>query len=88
MTRAIIDAGREPLRSVKDVAGAAIILLELDDFGARKIFFKIENVGKIGAAPRINRLPIVANHTNVAILVDEKFDELILDGVGVLILVD
>ena len=53
------------LASPQNITGTAIILFELDDFGARKISLKVQDITKIGAAPRINRLPVVADHANI-----------------------
>ena len=58
------------LGSVKDVLSGAVVLFEFDNFGTWEIFFEIKNVGKIGATPGINGLPIVADDADVALFVD------------------
>lgn len=76
------------LGKFEDVGGGAVILLEFDGGSAGEIAFKIENVGKISTTPRVNGLPIVANDADVAVGVDEEFDDLILDKISVLVFVD
>ena len=76
------------LGGVENVLGGAVVLFEFDDGGTREIAFEIEDVGEIGAAPGIDGLPVVANDTDIAVLVDEEADDLVLDGVGVLVFVD
>ena len=78
----------DTLRGFKNVTRAAIILLQLHYFSAREIALEIENIGEIGAAPRVNRLPIVADNANIALGIDQKFDHFVLHGVGVLILIN
>ena len=63
-------------------------MFEFDDGGTREISFEIEDVGKIGTAPGIDRLPVVADDADVAGWVDEEMDDLVLDSVGVLVLVN
>lgn len=72
----------------EDVLGRTIVLFKFDDFGARKIFFEVEDVGEVGTTPRIDRLPVVANNADVTVFVYEEFDDVVLDEVGILVLVD
>ena len=76
------------LRGGEDILGGAVVLFEFDDFGAREILFEVEDVGEVGAAPGVDGLPVVADDANVTICVDEEFDDMVLDEVGVLVLVD
>ena len=78
----------DALGGLEDIAGAAVILLKLDDFGAGKVAFKVEDIGEVGAAPGVDGLPVVTDDADVAVAVHEAFDEVILDGVGVLVLVN
>ena len=77
-----------PSAAREDVAGRAVILLEPDDRRAREILFEPEDVGDLGAAPRIDRLVVVADAAQVAARLGEQLQPFILDRVGVLIFVD
>ncbi len=73
---------------VEDDLRGAVVLLELDDFGALVIVFEAKNVGDRGAAPAIDRLVVIADDGEVIVLAGEVREQLVLGGVGVLELVD
>ncbi len=60
-------------RFQNDVA-APIILLEADDLGSGIVIFKLEDVGHIGASPRIDRLVWVADCKDIVVLMREQPD--------------
>jgi hypothetical protein len=69
------------------VVGAAIILLEADDLGARVALGEAEDLGDVGAAPAVDRLVVVADDAELGPLA-EQLDQGGLHWVGVLVLVD
>jgi hypothetical protein len=70
------------------VRGGAVILLEADHLGAGEVLLELEDVLHLRAAPRIDRLVVVADAADVLALLGEQAEPEILDAVGVLILVD
>ena len=76
------------LQSFTGTVGAAVILLEFDDRRTGKILFEAQNVTKIRPTPTIDRLPVVPHDTNIAMIIDERFNNRVLGGIGVMILVD
>ena len=72
----------------EDVRGRAVILFEPDDRRAGEILLEAQDVGDLGAAPRIDRLVVVADAAEVAALLGEQAQPEILGLVGVLIFVD
>src|SRR5690349_12131093 len=73
---------------LKDGAGRAVVLFQLDDKRAGKVPFEVQDVREVGAPPAINALPVVAYHADVATWADEIFDDSVLRSVGILILID
>src|SRR6185437_10551221 len=71
----------------QDGVCGTVILLELDDFDLGKMFFHVKQVGNFRAAPAVNALVIVADDTEIAMLLRQGMDELELRGVGVLVFV-
>ena len=76
------------IRQVEDLRRRAIVLLEPNDGGVREILVEVEDVPNVGAAPAVDRLIVVADDADVAVLAAEQLDQLVLRAVGVLILVD
>ena len=66
----------------------AVILFKPNDFRVGKVFFEIENIANIGAAPAIDGLIFVAHHADVVVPLREQAHQLVLAAIGVLILVD
>ena len=77
-----------PVGGGEDVRGRAVILLEPDDLRAGEVLFEAQDVGDLGAAPRIDRLVVVADAAEVAARLGEQLQPLVLRLVGVLIFVD
>ncbi len=65
----------------------AVILFEADDLGAGKVAFEFQDIFDLRAAPRIDRLVVVADAGDVLALLREQAEPEILDAVGVLIFV-
>ena len=70
------------------MACRAIITLETDHLGTWKILFKAQDVADFGTPPAINRLVVVANATNILVMLGQQPKPEILRNVGVLIFVD
>jgi hypothetical protein len=66
----------------------AVIALEANHFGVRKVARKTEKDGNVSAAPAVDGLVFVANHADVLVRADEQAKQIVLDAVGVLIFVD
>ena len=71
--------GDEAVGGGEDVRGRAVILLEPDDLRAGEVLLEPEDVGDLGAAPRIDRLVVVADAAEVAARLGEQPQPQILD---------
>ena len=49
----------------EDMAGGAVVALQLDDLGAGEILFEAEDVVDFGAAPAVDRLVVVADAADI-----------------------
>ena len=74
--------------SSEDIGGRAIVLLQLDYFGAGKILFKPQDIGDFCAAPGIDRLIVIPHHADVVARLGEQAQPQVLDLIGVLIFID
>jgi len=72
----------------EDVAGATVILLELEDAGAGEMAFELEDIGDLGTSPTVDALVVVADGANVAAVAGEEGHQFELEGVGILEFVD
>ena len=80
--------GDHGICGVQNGAGRAVVLFELDDQGAREIFLEAVNMLDARAAPAIDRLIVVADHERYACVASKQSQPGVLNGVGVLKLVD
>ena len=67
---------------------AAIVLFELEDLRALEVFLEAQDHAVIAAAPGVDRLIVVADDRNVAVVGGQQRHEAILRDIDVLILVD
>ncbi len=74
--------------SVQNALGAAVILLKLDDPGAREIPLEPEDVLHVGTAPAVDGLVVVADCAHVVLRWRKEPDQLVLGEICILILVD
>lgn len=72
----------------ENVCGRAVVAFQANGFCIRKVFVEAQNIFNLGAAPRINRLVVVADAAKVAVFLAEQADEEVLGDVSILILVD
>ena len=75
-------------RDGEDVAARSIISLEPDHFCAGKIPFEPQDVFNIRAAPRVDRLIVVADAAQIAVRLGKEAEPKVLNDVRVLVLVD
>ena len=80
--------GDQPVGGGEDVRGRAVVLFEADDLRAGEILFEAKDVGDFRAAPRIDRLVVVADAAEVPARLREQLQPFVLALVGVLIFVD
>ena len=80
--------GDDRVGGVEDRLGRAVVLLEADDLGVGVVALELEDVADVGAAPGVDRLVVVADHGEVAVLAGEQVGEAVLGVVRVLVLVD
>ena len=66
----------------------AIIALEANDFRAREIRFKAQNIIDLSPAPSIDRLVIIADNADIIGALREEPEPEILRDICVLILID
>ena len=81
-------ARHDRVGGIEDQLRRAVVLLELDDRGVRPVALEVEDVAQVRAAPRIDRLVVVADHAQVAVAGGQRPDPQVLRPVGVLVLVD
>ena len=72
----------------QDVAARTVILLQPDDLRIRVITLKGLNIFDLRAAPAVDRLIVVADGEEVVVRPGQEAQPSVLDGVGVLKLVD
>ncbi len=85
--RVVADDG---IRRLQDARGGTVVLFQLDDAQVGEVDLQRLQVLDRGAAPGINRLVVVADgreHRLLADAGDQQFHQLVLAGVGVLVLV-
>ena len=80
--------GDEPRGDGEDVAARTVVALEPDHPRAGKVFFEAEDVVDVRPAPAVDRLVVVADAADVAAALRQETQPQVLDGVGVLVLVD
>ena len=73
---------------VEDRLRRPVVLLQHHDRDVRKGVLELEDVPHVRSAELVDRLVAVAHDADVAVLPGEEQDHLVLDGVGVLVLVD
>ena len=80
--------GDGSVRDFQNFRDAAVIHLDFKNLRIRIAFWKFENVLKIRAAPRIDRLRVIAHDHHVFVIQRQHIDEISLDFVRILILID
>ena len=80
--------GDDGVGGVEDRLGRAIVLFEDHERGVRERLLELQDVADVGAAEAVDALVAVAHHADVAVLLGQHHDQLVLCPVGVLELVD
>ena len=89
MLAKLLNIGRDRrVRDFENFRDATIIHLDLKYVGVWVALRKFENVLEIRAAPRVDRLRVVAHHHHVSVIQREQINEVSLDLVRVLIFID
>ena len=88
LAEAALVMGDQPRGDRQDMAARAVVALEADDLRAGKVRLEPQDVVDVGAAPAVDRLVVVADTAEIAAGLRQQPEPQILDGVGVLILVD
>ena len=73
---------------VQNVLGGAVVLLQPDDTRTPELPFEAEDIGDVRAAEAIDALVVITHHADVFCLIGQQRGQAVLQGVGVLILVD
>ena len=76
------------VRGVEDRLRRAVVLLERDDVRPGEVVLELGDVSDVGAAERVDRLVLVADHGDVPVALGEQRHEPELGVVRVLVLVD
>ena len=76
------------MRRVEDGLAGAVVLLEVDHVRVGVVLAEVEDVADVGATKAVDRLVVISDHGDVAVLRGEQVDEHVLRAVGVLVLVD
>ena len=80
--------GDDRVRCVEHGLGRAVVLLQLDQRRIAEVAVEVEDVADVRVAESVDRLVLVADHGQVAVLAGEQLQESVLGAVGVLVLVD
>ncbi len=80
--------GNRSVRDRENFRHAAIVQFDLEDLRSRIALREFEDVLEVRAAPRVDRLRVVAHNHDVFVLRRERVDEVRLDLVRVLIFID
>jgi hypothetical protein len=73
---------------IEDVGAGTVVLFQLERDSTGVVAQEALHVLDLGAAPAVDRLVVVADHEHLPGLAGEQAHEAVLDGVGVLELVD
>ncbi len=77
----------ERVGGAQHAVGAAVVLLQLDDLQRRIILAQVEQVVRVGAAPGVDGLVVVAHAGEQALVAGQRLQQPVLRVVGVLALV-
>ncbi len=80
-------ARHDRVGGVEDQLGRAVVALELDDGRLGPVALEVEDVAQVRAAPRVDRLVVIADDAQVVVLLGERPDPQVLRPVRVLVLV-
>ena len=81
-------SGLDGLGGDKDRLGRAVVLFEADRGALGEVLFELQDVADVCATPSVDRLRVVTNDGQVAVVAGDGLDEAVLGFVDVLVLVD
>ena len=73
---------------IEDGLGRSVVARQRDDRGVRVVVLEVEDVADRRPAELVDGLGVVADHHDVAVLLGQQVDQVVLRPVGVLVLVD
>ena len=79
--------GDQDIRRFQNALRRAVVLLQLDHFQRRKILFQQHQILRPRAAPGVDRLVVIPDHGKARPRAHQQLHQLILAGIGVLILI-
>ena len=79
--------GNQDVCRLQDPSGGAVVLLQLNHLQRGEVFTQQHQVLRTRAAPGVDRLVVVAYHGETGTLAHQQLYQLVLAGVGVLILI-
>src|SRR6478672_1205489 len=74
--------------NTQDVLRTAIVLLQFDHLHFIIVFLELQYVLYGGTTERVNALGIITNHANIFMHCTQQLNDLVLRGVGILVLID
>ncbi|MNS69804.1 hypothetical protein D3C72_1031320 [compost metagenome] len=80
--------GNQYVGALEDAPLGAIVLFQLDELEAGEILVQQHQVLRLGTAPGVDGLIVIPHHGEAGPLADDLLHQLVLAGVGVLILID
>ncbi len=80
--------GDQPIGHRQDGGGRTVVLFQADDRGVGPVAVEAQDVLDLGPAPAVDRLIVVADDAQIAMLVGQRLDDAVLRAIGVLVFVD
>ena len=75
-------------RRADDGRGRAVVLFELHDSRAGIVALEVEDVSDVGAPPLVDGLVLVADHADVSVRFGQKFCDVVLNAICILVFVN
>ena len=72
---------------VNNIFGRTIIFFQIDNFRFWIVFFEVNNILNIRAAPRINPLPIITHNAEISLFGSQNSNNFVLQMIGILIFI-
>ena len=80
--------GDQGVGGLENARRRAVVLLQFDDFQARKILMQLYQIFRPRTAPGVDGLVVVPDHGEPAAHADQLLHQQVLAGVGVLVFID
>ena len=79
--------GDQNVSRLQDTLAGTVVLLQLDHLQRREIFLQQHQVLRPRAAPGVDRLVVVTHHGKARAVAHQQLNQLVLTGVGILVLI-